>query len=151
MCHLILFIIPKAWSGVFFVGGALLLAHGYNRSIIRAYLLRNGRQAEGVVVGLNQDPGSVFKKEMGKGFAPVVEFTNTSGNRVRHISTTYRLISPYHVGQIVPVYYLERKTRRDSTLQDDETGHLPLRIMGVGALLLLLALPGIIQGLKGFF
>jgi hypothetical protein len=151
MCLLLLFILPKAWSGAFFVAGALLIAHGYNRSIIRSYLLRKGSKVEGVVVKMNQDPGSLFRKEMGKGYAPVVEYTDRSGNRVRHVSTTYRLISPYRPGQKVEVYYLQRKTRRDSTLEDDETGNLPLRTMGVGALLLLLSFPGISEGIRGFF
>ena len=151
MYPLLLFLLPKAWSGTFFVAGALLLAHGYNRSIIRSYLLRKGSKAEGVVVELNQDPGSLFSKEMGRGYAPVVEFTNRLGNRVRHVSTTYRLISPYSLGQKVEVYYLQRRTRRDSTLEDDETRNLPLRTMGLGALLILLSLPGLLEGLRGLF
>ena len=77
-------------SGVSALAGFLLLAHSYNRKHYIKYILKNGTKTEGKVVEVSRDPGSLFGKE-GAGFAPVVQYTTSSGNILKHHSQTYYL------------------------------------------------------------
>jgi len=141
-----LIITPKL-AGIFFVGGFLLIAHAHNRKHYIAKILKRGTKTEGKVVEVFRNPGSLFKKEEGEGFAPVVEYTTQSGSTLKHHSTTYRTPAKYEVGQVVPIWYINYKSIREACLEDDEPGDLPGKLFKAGIVLLLIALPAIISGL----
>jgi hypothetical protein len=111
--------------------------------------LKSGTKTDGKVVEVNRNPGPLFSKEPGEGFAPVVEYTTISGNTLRHHSTTYRSPSRYEVGQLVQVWYVNYKSNREATLEDDEPGSFPGKLFLAGSIFILIALPKILFSLPG--
>ncbi|HMO18422.1 MAG TPA: DUF3592 domain-containing protein [Oligoflexia bacterium] len=130
--------------------GFLMLAHAHNRKTYIQNLLRKGIKTEGRVIEIAADPGPLFSKNEGEGFAPVVEYITVSGNTLTHRSTTYRNPTKYEVGQIVPVYYINYRSRREATLEDDEPGTLPKTLFITGSIFLIIALPALISALTKF-
>jgi len=145
-----LIIIPKL-AGIFFVGGFLLMAHAHNRKHSITKIKARGTKTEGKVVEMSRNPGSLFQKEGGEGFAPVVEYTTHSGSTLKHHSTTYRTPAKYEVGHIVPIWYINYKSIREACLEDDEPGDLPGKLFKTGIVFLLIALPAILSGLLKMF
>lgn len=142
-------IIFSELSGIFLLAGFLLLAHGHNRKSYIKNLLTKGRKTEGKIVELRRNPGALFSKTEGEGFAPLVEYNTESGNKLRHYSMTYKLVSPYKVGQIVPIWYKNYKSIREATLEDDEVGTLPRNLFILGLTLTAMGLPKLVSGLMG--
>lgn len=143
----LLFLVYAKISGFCLVAGFLLLAHAHNRKNYIKYLFERGTKTEGKVIEISRNPGSLFNKEEGEGFAPVVEYTTISGNTLKHHSTTYQTPCKYHVGQTVPLWYINYKSRREAALEDDQPGDLPRKLFIVGMILLLIGLPKVLLGL----
>jgi hypothetical protein len=142
-------LIPPQITGVCFVAGFLLIAHAHNRKHYISKLLKHGHKTEGKVIELYRNPGSLFSKKEGEGFAPVVEYVTQSGNTLKHYSSTYKAVSNYQVGQVVPIWYINYKSKREAALADDQVGSLPRNLFRLGALFLLLSLPRLVFGLLG--
>lgn len=143
------FIMARQLAGLFFVAGFLLLAHAHNRKNYVSRILTRGIKTEGKVVEMTRNPGSLFSKVEGEGFAPVVEYTTQSGNVLKHHSTTYRTPATYEAGQTVPIWYINYKSIREAALEDDEPGDLPKKLFAVGLVSFLVALPTVISGILG--
>jgi len=137
-------------AGISAVVGFLLLAHSHNRKYFIKDILKNGFKTEGTVVEISRNPGPLFGKE-GEGFAPVVQYTNNSGNVLKHHSQTYRTPCKYELGQIIDIWFIHYKSRREAALADDQPGDLPRKLFIAGLLLLLLAAPKIVVGMFGLF
>lgn len=138
-------------AGFSLVLGFLLLAHSHNRKNYIKNLLKNGTKTEGRVIEIYRNPGSIFSKQSGEGFAPVVEYTTISGNILKHYSTTYRANTKYQVGQIVPLWYVNYKSIREAALEDDEPGDLPKKLFITGLIFLSVGFPKMCSSLGMFF
>jgi hypothetical protein len=143
-------LIPEQLSSGSLVLGGFLMAIGLHRKFYFSNILKRGTRTEGKVIEVRQNPGSLFSKEVGAGFAPVVEYTNNSGNTLIHHSTTYRTPSMYKENQTVPIWYINYKSRREAALQDDEPGTWPMKLIGVGFVLFLVGVPQLLQRLALF-
>ncbi len=145
------FIIPQKLAGVFAIASFLLLAHAHNRKYHISNLLKRGIKTDGIVLEMRRNPGSLFDKIEGEGFAPVVEYTTQSGNTLKHYSNTFKTNSKYQVGQTVPIWYINYRSIREAALEDDEVGSLPKKLFMLGMTLLIITLPRIVVGLLGFY
>lgn len=137
-------------AGISAILGFLAIAHGYNRKNHVKNLLKNGIKTEGKVVEIYPNPGPLFGKGAAIGSAPVVEYTTQSGNILKHTSTTYREPCPYQIGQIVNIWYINYKSRREAALEDDQVGNLPKQLITAGLILMAFSLPRIISMLFAF-
>lgn len=108
------------YSGAILLIGVLLAAWSWNRMHLVSRLLKNGSRTKGIVVELRDENEGMPDHAAGSGKAPVVEYTTISGNVLRHISTSYKSPSPYHVGQEVDIWYRNYKSIREATLADDQ-------------------------------
>lgn len=130
--------------------GFLLVAHSYNRKNYIKNIFKNGIKTQGKVVEISRDPGPLFGKE-GEGLAPVVEYTTVSGNVLKHHSQTYQIPAKYEVGQVVDIWYVNYKSNREATLEDDQVGETPKKLFMVGVIFLLISTPKIIFGMFKLF
>lgn len=144
-------LLPPQLSGLALVSGFLLLAHAHNRKNYIHYLLKRGNKTESKVVEIRKNPGSLFSKVEGHGRAPVVEYTTISGNVLKHYSDTFSNPCMYEIGQMVPIWYLNYKSRREAALQDDLPGDLPRKLFIIGIILFCLGLPSLLVGLQNLF
>lgn len=129
--------------------GFFLVAIGLHLQFYISNVLKRGTKTEGKVIEIRRNPGNLFSSEEGEGFAPVVEYTTTSDQTRIHYSTTYRTPTPYQENQLVPIWYIDYKSRKEAALADDEPGTFPRKLIVVGAALLLLASPSILSNFLG--
>lgn len=121
-------------SGIIALVGTYMIIIGYTRNGFFENVRLKGIKTEGIVIALNQNPGSFYGGEEGDGFAPVVEFTTINGTH-RHVSTIYKNPTPYIVGQKVNIWYYSYKSRREMALEDDAPGDMPQNLFKWGILL----------------
>lgn len=140
--------LPSQFSGLAIVVGFLLLAHAHNRKNYINNLLKRGIKTEGSVIEIWKNPGSLFSKKEGQGYAPVVEYTTNSGNVLKHYSHAFTDPCKYEMGQKVAVWYINYKSIREAALEDDQPGSLPKKLFVAGIILVLLGLPNLIVGLQ---
>ncbi|MEZ4942124.1 MAG: hypothetical protein R3D58_14690 [Saprospiraceae bacterium] len=131
---------------VFAIIGTFLLILAYDRKNLVERVKSKGIEAEGTVVEMRQNPGSLFSAVEGEGEAPVVDFTTDWGTH-RHYSTHYMTASPYNVGQKVKLWYYFYKSRRDVALETDPIGILPPGLFRWGVLFCLLGYPFLLKKL----
>jgi len=137
-------------AGIISLVGVYLIILSHQKKYEIEHTLRKGKVAEGTVTELSRNQGDVFASGDPEGEAPVVEFQTDNGLYIHH-SSTYRLPSPYHVGQKVKIYYYIYKSRREFALEDDMPGTFPDKMKKWGIMLCLLGIPILLLKLRGLF
>ncbi|HMP28432.1 MAG TPA: DUF3592 domain-containing protein [Saprospiraceae bacterium] len=130
--------------------GTYLLILSYSKSNEIKHTLSRGKEAEGTVIELRDDPDPKNQISNPKAKAPVVEFHTINGWH-RHYSTTYKYPSPYQIGQKVKIYHYLYRSRHEMALTDDEPGTFPKTLLVWGIIFCLLGYPILISKMGGLF
>jgi hypothetical protein len=130
--------------------GTFLLILSYTKSHEIEHTIRNGREVEGTVIELREDPDQSDLRSEVKAKAPRVEFRTING-LYRHSSTTYRYPSPYEVGQKVKIYHYSTISRNEMALADDEPGTLPKTLLKWGLIFCAIGYPILLSKMGRLF
>lgn len=125
-----------------FVGTYCIIIY-YNNSQMPKRVKTRGKVAEGTVVEIRRNPGTIFSSQEGEGYAPVVDFEYPNGSH-RHFSTYYQSPSPYQVGQKVQVGYYFYKSIREVLLDGEENQPRPSTLLILGICLCVLGYPFVV-------
>lgn len=136
------------YAGIMVVAGGLMMAWSWDQKTLTARILRRGIRTRGKVIELQDAPARSVPLASK---APIVEYTASSGYKVRHVSATYQSPSPYVVGQEVDIWYQHYKSRRESALADDRPNPAIDRIFRLGLLLAGIGMALIAPRLSGLF
>lgn len=110
---------------IFLLFGLLFFAIGSGLTYRQRSMEKQGIEAQGVVVGLQENSDSD-----GSTYAPVVQFKTASGQSVRFISSYYSSPPAYDVGEAVVVVYPPEKPENAIIKGDGQLLHIIFMLLG---------------------
>jgi hypothetical protein len=128
--------LPPALIAALALVGTYCLILAYEKQYHVKKVLQYGRETQGVVVEIRQDPWNQQQDMV------VVDF-QTEGGAFKHYSQGYARPCPYQLGQEVRIWVWPYKLRHTGrvALPDEQPGRAPQILLLAGAVMCLLSYP----------